>query len=74
MPKKKPALGRRQTKPQHGGARPGSGRPKIYEHLAQPTSVVLELDMLMRLDQRAATLGITRSAAIKQAVAEWLKP
>ena len=61
-------------KKQHGGARPGSGRPKIYDQLAQPTSVMLELDMLQQLDKRAASLGITRSAAIKQAVAEWLKP
>lgn len=64
--KKQPA------KSQHGGARPGSGRPKIYDQLAQPTSVVLELDVLQQLDQRAASLGITRSAAIKQAIAKWL--
>jgi len=64
---------KKATKPQHGGARPGSGRPKIYEQLAQPTSVVLELDMLQQLDQRAAKLGITRSAAIKLAVGEWMR-
>jgi hypothetical protein len=65
MPKKK--------QPQHGGTRPGAGRPKIYKHLAQPTSVTLETDMLKRLDKRAASLGLTRSAAIKLAVGEWLK-
>lgn len=67
MPKKKPA-----PKP-HGGARPGSGRPRIYEHLAQPTSIVLELAQLVRLDYLAERIGISRSAAIKRAVSDWIE-
>jgi predicted transcriptional regulator len=50
------------------------GRPKIYNDLSQPTTIRVELNILQQLDQRAASLGITRSAAIKQAVAKWLKP
>ena len=59
-------------KKQHGGTRPGAGRPRIYKHLAAPTSVSLETSQLVKLDKRAAKLGITRSAAIKLAVGEWL--
>lgn len=57
----------------HGGRRPGAGRPRIYGALAHPTSVWLEVEQLVRLDNRADKMGITRSAALKQAVAQWLE-
>jgi hypothetical protein len=64
MPKKKST---------RGGARPGAGRPKIYEDLAAPTSIALESKLMDRLDAKAKSLGLTRSAAVQQAVTEWLE-
>ena len=59
-------------KRQHGGKRLGAGRPRIYGPHAQPTSLLLELEQLVRLDHWAGKLNISRSAAVKQAVCEWI--
>jgi hypothetical protein len=64
---------KKQTKKQHGGPRPGAGRPRTLANPASPTSVILEKDVLNQLDGRAAALGITRSRAIQLAVEAWLK-
>ena len=63
MPKKKPT---------HGGVRPGAGRPRKLAHPSRPTSVILEQDVLDKLDSRAEELGIPRSRAIQLAIKAWL--
>lgn len=57
----------------HGGRRSGAGRPRQYAHLCAPTSVVLELEQMIRLNHRCGKLKISRTTAIKHAVSEWLE-
>ena len=57
---------------QHGGRRQGAGRPRIYVHRAHPTSVMIELETLVRLNHKIGRLKISRTAAIKQAIEQWL--
>jgi hypothetical protein len=57
----------------HGGARPGAGRPRVLVNPCVPTSIVLEQSVLARLDARAARQGVTRAAAVREAVEAWLQ-
>jgi hypothetical protein len=63
MPKKK----------QHGGRRPGAGRPRIYEDLAEPTTILLEREQLARLNAWCEKNGVNRSEAVRKAVEEMLR-
>jgi hypothetical protein len=56
----------------HGGARPGAGRPKTYRQPSLPTSILFEQVLRDRLDRQARRLGLTRTAAVQQAVRQWL--
>jgi hypothetical protein len=56
----------------HGGARPGAGRPKTYKQASLPTSILFEQVLRDQLDKRARQLKLTRTAAVQQAVRQWL--
>jgi hypothetical protein len=58
-------------KKQHGGRREGAGRPRVYEQVAQ-TTLMIEAELLGRVDDKAMRLGITRTQAIQRAIARWV--
>jgi hypothetical protein len=65
-------MAKKKKKATHGGARPGAGRPKVYQQASTPTSIQFEQATLDALDKRAEELGITRSAAVQEAIKAWL--
>lgn len=60
------------SKKQHGGQRPGAGRPPKYD--ASVVSVLLKLpgDLARKLAAKCERLGITRTAAIQEAIKRWV--
>lgn len=44
----------------------------VYSYIVYRTQIYLDEDQAQRLDQRAATAGVTRSSMIRQAVEEYL--
>jgi len=61
----------RPEKKQHGGPRPGAGRPAVYKQRAQFT-ITLDAALLARLDKRVEQAGLTRSVAVQEAIRTWL--
>lgn len=55
-----------------GGARAGAGRPKTYKRPSLPTTVTLEQSERDALDRKATRLGLSRTAAIREAIRAWL--
>jgi len=62
----------KKKQPTRGGRRAAAGRPRVFTTAAK-LSVLVEADMLRQIDERAAELGINRSAAIQLAITAWLK-
>ena len=59
-------------KQQHGGKRPGSGRPPLDPDGSTLVGASLPSDLVERLDAYAAKHQVTRAQAIREAVGRFL--
>ena len=59
------------TRTQHGGPRPGSGRPRNGTALVRPVSLGLPADLLQAVDKQAKRWECSRSAAVVRMLKEW---
>ncbi len=57
---------------QHGGPRPGAGRPRMYKARGK-ISVVMEQSLIDRLADYANNHCVSISTAVQHAVEAWLK-
>lgn len=57
----------------HGGPRPGSGRPRFGKGLIRPVSLGLPADLLTTVDKQAKRWECSRSAAVVRMLTEWLR-
>jgi hypothetical protein len=61
-----------KTKTQHGGARPGAGRPAKDGQPREKITVTIPAHLRDRLDSWAALEGVTRSDAVIRALEAFL--
>lgn len=61
-------------KKEHGGKRPGAGRPILDEkqNRRKPYTFTIQENLVEQLDARRKELGISRSEAMNQALKLWL--
>lgn len=60
------------SKKQHGGQRPGAGRPPKYDESRVRILLQVPGDLARKLAAKCEKLGLSRTAAIQEAIKRWV--